>query len=39
MQGSLLGAIAHRFWYSSMAVVLGLATRDGGENRSRYDDL
>ena len=31
-------AIAHCFWYSTMAVVLGLATRDGGENRSRYDE-
>ena len=31
-------AIAHRFWYSTMAVVLGLVTRDGGENRSRYDE-
>ena len=31
-------AIAHRFWYSTMAVVLGLATRDGGENRSQYDE-
>ena len=27
---------AHRFWCSSMAVVLGLTTRDGGENRSWY---
>ena len=31
-------ALAHLFWYSTMAVVLGLATRDG-ENRSWYECL